>query len=285
MRILYIVWDQGVDYLSDTVLIGLVKNGHEVIDTNYREYLGPITDEQRANYYGRAFSIGGTLSAERKSLDRTNIEEKIKDKYFDLIIYGNPYRSFDYFDLVTSCYPKNRVVFLDGEDGGYINPFLIEHGRYFKREKTSSWYDTVPISFSMPKEKFFLNPIFEKTQFEAYITPLDKSTYIYTNEEDYYNDYRTSIYGYTMAKGGWDCMRHYEIVANGCLPFFNKYEDKPSYVMTKWPSDLQTEANYMYHNFTDDSYERAKKLTTEFTRYAYENLTCENVAKEMISKL
>lgn len=43
-----------------------------------------------------------------------------------------------------------------------------------------------------------------------------KNTYIFENEEEYYNDYKKSLFAITRKKGGWDCMRHYEILACGC---------------------------------------------------------------------
>jgi hypothetical protein len=28
-------------------------------------------------------------------------------------------------------------------------------------------------------------------------------------------------------KGGWDCLRHYEIIGNGCMPYFENIEKCP----------------------------------------------------------
>ena len=284
MKILYVTWSGGVDYLADTIMIGLVNNGHEVLDTNYCRHLGPLTDEERGLYYGRAFTVGNTLLAEREFIDRSNIEEKIRSKYFDIVIYPSPYRCLDYFNAVSESYDRNHVLILDGEDTQEINNNFLSYGIYFKRELCTNWYNVLPISFSFPKQKFFLGET-NKMKGEAFITPLDKNTYIYENEEDYYEDYRSSFFGYTMGKGGWDCLRHYEIVANKCIPYFNKYEGKPVYTMTNWPSDLQAEANYLFYHGDSQYYERIEKLTKEFFDYAYENLTCEEVAKRMINKL
>jgi hypothetical protein len=285
MKILFIC-DDSVDYLSDLILIGLVNNGHEVVDTKYRYYLGPIKDEERAQHYGKAFTISNNLSDDRKFIDRTNVKEKIISKFFDIIIYANPFRCTDYLDTVTDVYKKNEIVFLDGEDGNQIEQYYAERGIYFKREKISHFESSYPISFSIPKKKIWLpKGIVQKERFYSHVNPTDKSTYIYDNEDDYYNDYRKSVFGFTMPKGGWDCLRHYEIIANYCLPYFNVYDTKPQYTMTNWPSDLQAEANYLYHTFDGKSYERISKLTQEFTKYALENLTSEKVAEKMLEKL
>src|SRR5208283_4616118 len=60
-------------------------------------------------------------------------------------------------------------------------------------------------------------------------------TYIYDNEADYYKGYQDSCFGVTMKKAGWDCMRHYEILANGCLPLFLDVHKIPPAVMTHLP--------------------------------------------------
>lgn len=285
MKILYVVWNQGVDYLADTVLIGLCNNGHEVVDSNHCWWLGPLTDEQRSTLYGRAFTIGNALSADREFVTRTDIEEKIRDRYFDIVIYGSVHRCLDYIDLVLQHYSRNEIIFLDGEDRHGIVSELINRGLYFKREIGALVNGILPISFSVPKAKFCTDTSVEKTKYEAYINPLDVRTYVYEKEEDYYTDYQSSVFGYTMPKGGWDCMRHYEIVANRCIPYFNLYESKPTYTMANWPSDLQAEANQLRFYDGENLFDRANSLTNEFFNYAYENLTCEAVAEKMLNRL
>jgi hypothetical protein len=38
-----------------------------------------------------------------------------------------------------------------------------------------------------------------------------------------------------MMKAGWDCLRHYEIMANWCLPYFRAFEACPPTIMAKLP--------------------------------------------------
>lgn len=98
-----------------------------------------------------------------------------------------------------------------------------------------------PISFSIPEEKI-VHTIPEKHKKFAFIDPRDISTYIYDNEQSYYRDYRTSVFGHTMKKAGWDCLRHYEILANGCIPWFHKLDECPPQTMTHFPKSLVKEA-------------------------------------------
>src|SRR5579862_7558259 len=76
-----------------------------------------------------------------------------------------------------------------------------------------------PLQFGIPESKI-VRGIPKKDRDFAFIIPRQLETYIYTEEADYYRDYQRSYFAITCAKGGWDCMRHYEILANGCIPYF-----------------------------------------------------------------
>ena len=60
-----------------------------------------------------------------------------------------------------------------------------------------------------------------------------------TEEKLYKQAYRDSYFGITKKKAGWDCMRHYEIIANGAVPFFTSNFDRcPSKTLSHWPKHL-----------------------------------------------
>jgi len=42
---------------------------------------------------------------------------------------------------------------------------------------------------------------------------------------------------------GWDCMRHYEIIKAGAIPYFPDIGEKPPLTMVEYPSKLQHYAN------------------------------------------
>lgn len=129
-------------------------------------------------------------------------------------------------DDVAKSYPKDKVVFLDGEDHTNMKTGLLGQGLYFKRELVSE--SAFPISFAVPEEKFVIGPEHvKKVRETATIYPGRKNTYIYSNEQDYYEGYRESMFGVTFKKAGWDCMRHYEIIMNACLPYFKGIERLP----------------------------------------------------------
>lgn len=105
-----------------------------------------------------------------------------------------------------------------------------------------------PITFSFPEEKI-IREIPVKTKLMSSLIPGNLSTYIYANETDYYNEYRQSLFALTTKKSGWDCMRHYEIIANGCIPYFPNIEQCPPNTMALLPKDLLKEGNLLYEKY------------------------------------
>jgi hypothetical protein len=50
------------------------------------------------------------------SVDRENIEDKIRERYFDLIVYGSFNRCKEYLNLVLENYEKDEVFIVDTDD-------------------------------------------------------------------------------------------------------------------------------------------------------------------------
>lgn len=107
-----------------------------------------------------------------------------------------------------------------------------------------------PITFSIPEEKI-VKTFPGKTKLLSDLIPGKIETYIYHTEEDYYNEYKQSFFAITIKKAGWDCMRHYEIMANGCLPVFLDIEGCPENTMKLLPKDLFIAANKLYEKMKD----------------------------------
>lgn len=76
----------------------------------------------------------------------------------------------------------------------------------------------------------------------APLIPSVKNTYTYANESTYYDMYASSKFCLTMKKEGWDCLRHYEIIAAGCVPYFLSIDKMPNDVMGSFPKALVREA-------------------------------------------
>lgn len=107
-----------------------------------------------------------------------------------------------------------------------------------------------PISFSIPETKI-VTSVPNKTKMLSDLIPGNKDTYIYYTEEDYYDEYKKSMFALTFKKGGWDCMRHYEILACGCIPFFPDINLCPNYILYFLPKDLIIKGNMLYYEYKD----------------------------------
>lgn len=233
MKILFLSQGAGIDYACDGVFHGLRQLfGPDVVDANRLWYLyNSISAEDKAKQYGKGFTLAGLI--EEGDVDRTDLLSKIRHCYFDLIVYGSIQRNSDLLFEVLEHYPRERIVFIDGEDIPMYLRELPQRGLYFKRELHTPQDYVYPIQFGIPEEKI-LGPL-PKTKMTSYIDPMNPKTYIYDREEDYYKDYRESLFGRTMRKAGWDCMRHAEILACGCLPVFENLEHCPPTIMVDLP--------------------------------------------------
>jgi hypothetical protein len=87
-----------------------------------------------------------------------------------------------------------------------------------------------------------LLPLDTKTRAFSDLVPGKPATYVYDTETAYYDQYAASYYAFTWKKAGWDCMRHYEILAAGALPYFTDLSDAPPGVMPGFPRDLVLQA-------------------------------------------
>ena len=236
------------DYMSDLLLHGLRQLlGAQVIDYpgSWYMYSDEILNRQfdKNKLWGKGLTIKNTLN-NYNSIDRTDIEKKIQNKYFDLVIYGSIRRSDLFLESVIKY--NNKFLFIDGEDDNYIDERYSNSGLYFKRELVNNKSNLIPISFAAPKEKI-LKDINEKPiNLLAPLIPGRLSTYIYEDEKTYYNMYANSIFGITNKKLGWDTLRHYEILMNGCIPLFLNIEDCPKLTLTTLPKDRLLN---IYNNF------------------------------------
>lgn len=93
------------------------------------------------------------------------------------------------------------------------------------------------LGYAYPDE-LFLNFIPDKSQVWAEIIPGFRETYRFNNEEDYYKSYQDAKFAFTWKKGGWDCLRHYEIIANACLPVFRDIDKCPNGTLDHLPKEI-----------------------------------------------
>jgi hypothetical protein len=289
MKVLFISKAELPDFQCDMVFHGLRSLlGPECVDANHMWYMYSDTMKEYWNSrvpnngksYGNGFTLYGLL--DNINVDRTDISNKIKNKYFDKIVYGSITRCQDYFTEVTANYDKTDIILIDGEDNTNIDLKFFGAGIYYKRELVSKPSEILkPINFSIPKE-LIVNEIPVKIKDYASIIPGDISTYIYDNQSEYYTDYQESYYGVTFKKGGWDCLRHYEILMNGCIPYFTDLENCPEYTMTLFPKMLIRQNNqYLISNGLSENYMQEANRLLQYTK---KYLTTEYISKLILNE-
>lgn len=238
----------GACYLTDMLFHGLKQRfGDDVVDYErswwmYEGDFGPGKFDPDI-YCPRGFTIYRTLGDDG-GVDRTDIESKIRNKYYDLVIFGYTHYGLrpGSWELVTEYYPPNQIAWIDGGDlWSDLQSNRIGKCVYFKREVHQLLPGIHPINFAMPAEK--IGTVYrEKTNYLAPMDPRNKASYIYDHERPYYEQYASSLFGVTTKKNGWDCVRHYEIMANNCIPLFLDINDCPEHIMTSLPKDPIKEA-------------------------------------------
>jgi hypothetical protein len=172
---------------------------------------------------------------------------------------------------------------------GLVAPRAWRRATYFKRELTprTTWFRSYllvapplaerigpprairPISFGIPPEKLVAAVPEKRKDFtEHVIDPevaarLDRSTsYAFYDEAAYYEDLRASRFGVTTKRGGWDCMRHYELAASGCVLCFRDLDAKPP---TCAPHGLHA-GNALIYRDADDLLARVEALSADEER-------------------
>jgi len=238
------------DYLGDLTLHGFRElYGEDVIDYPGSWHLYKDEAEKRKInkdiIWGRGFTYTNILN-NFDNINREDIKNKIKSNYFELIVYGSIRRSDLFLDIAVNS--KSKIIFIDGHDDTYIEKKFLKHGLYFKREYIETTKNVESINFSVPKSKILKSIDIKPIHLVAPLIPGKSKTYIYKNEEDYYKMYQKSIFGITYKKTGWDCMRHYEILMNGCLPLFLDIENCPDLTMKNLPKKkiIEIKKNYEF---------------------------------------
>jgi hypothetical protein len=231
------------DLLEVCVLNGL-RNiiGDQCIDIPRKKVMyHDWSDTKREELHGRGFTLYTHPIVDIKNRNTDSI---------DVILYGDGhiYGESDDLELNKLC---NNIWHLDGHDlyGSAPKKIIFENEeiiatqfeKCFKRELVEEGLRNVfPTGFGIPS--YHIKPInlenkaqlYQKTVPDAALfKPVhdlgSRNHHKFTVEEDYYQDLQTSWFGLTCKKGGWDCLRHYEILMTGTLLLFRDYNKKPKF--------------------------------------------------------
>lgn len=224
------------DYLELSLIYGLRK----VLGDNFVEYpkkkilYGDFSESPIELLHGKGFTLC-TDAIEDTSYDRNTIN--LSD--FDIIIMGSGHIYNENVQIKHS-----NIWYTDGNDlYGNAKRLINYNGetiigcqfleKCFKRELVEDFPSVYPTGFGIPKCKIqplnlnIKNKLFQSTA-PSEACFYENSNYKFNNEFDYYKDMQESWFGLTCKKGGWDCLRHYEIIANSSVILFKNYNKKPS---------------------------------------------------------
>lgn len=267
------------DYLADSLLHGLISLGLEVVDYPSKQVL--YVDHQscatvpQLSVRGHGFTLYGLL--EHRPVDRSFVIQRLESGWFDLVVIGQIWRQWGQLLDLASLLQTVPVVLLDGDDDTRLfhrsgtrirrygwQPFPIRSGRcfYFKRElivdsNQDRWCTVAPASFSIPAQKIRQYDLSIKTQrLSRHCVDPEvaracglSTSYAFASEDAYYDDLSRSRFAVTTKRGGWDCLRHYEIAAAGTLPCVRQLEAKP---VASAPHGLEAGVNCIsYQNRSD----------------------------------
>lgn len=145
-----------------------------------------------------------------------------------------------------------------------------------------------PLSYSIPDEYVIdLENMCEKKHIIADLIPGKIMTYRFgvNDEPEYYKMYKESLFAFTCKKGGWDCLRHYEIMASGCIPIFEDLEKCPKDTLTTFPKDLIIESNKKLLPWKDEYKDEYKSYVDKMLNHVKNNCTTSANAKYFIDKM
>lgn len=287
------------DYLQDSIIHGFkMLLGKDAVEFPTKLIL--YDDYKNSNKIrGGGFTLYKLIDHNLKPNLNLDIEEMIEENFFDLIVFSSIYRQYDVFYKYYRLLKRKKVWVFDGEDTSVIFPYYMRFYKellffskphfdffYFKRELYENSYNRIhilsnftlnknkflnnikTISFSIPQEKIVKNIPHKTKLFTSHIVDEEVSTkvglnqgaYLFSEEKDYYFDIQTSKFGITMKRGGWDCLRHYEIAANGTIICFKNLEKKPIY----------SAPHGLVHGYNCISYETYEDLMNKISNVTYD---------------
>lgn len=181
---------------------------------------------------------------------------------------------------IVEFFNSKGINYYFGHPDGMIS-FLTDE---ISKDTSSNDYVFL-ISYSFPEEKI-TKLKYKKNRILARIIPGIKNSYIYDDKNSYYKSYRDSYFGLTTKKGGWDCLRHYEIIANNCIPYFPDLELCPKMTLHSFPKDIILETNEMFEQFSIGNINHYvwSRQQKQLFRYMNDFLTTEVVAMYLVNK-
>jgi hypothetical protein len=316
------------DFLSDSFLIGLkTLFGEKVFEYPTNQFVYKSNDADVTQMHGIGFTLYGTLdSRDCFAFDESmNLEEFdlviFGDIYRQSDLYLKWHKQLTRKQTIIldgedtpAIWPYYRAPWK--KPYSFFCPKPHKRFSYFKREIIAKrtnyyrFYKLIPkfltgfiplptiheISFSIPESKIQTEIIPKTKLFAKHIVDEEVSRqvegsmtkYAFQHEKDYYDDLNSSKFGITTKRGGWDCLRHYEIAANNAIVCFRNLNEKHDSCA---PHGLKDGYNCIDYSNYADLMQKINSLTDEDYRKTQANsiewaksYSCQNVVKRTIEK-
>jgi len=157
--------------------------------------------------------------------------------------------------------------------------FWLFPAKYLSDEQNAR---ILPLGYCYPDELFVDLPE-EKPLIWAEVIPGFRETYRFKDSDAYYRSYQHARFGFTWKKGGWECLRHYEIIANGCFPVFRDLDQCPADTLAHLPKPLLLQGlkELLPWRNTPEQQARYREYSADLLTHAKENSSCSAVAKKL----
>ncbi len=232
-----------------TILNGMRKLiGDDCIDIPRKSVCyHDFSEISKSSLHGRGFTL---LSHPIPDING-NLRAHYKELEFDAVLVGHGHLYGEGIGSRLEGVKTKAIWILDGHDLFGKAPRLIQYngvpviGVQFRNSFKRELVENVPIEFNVfptgfgipievvrPINLSMKTQLFQKTApsrslFGANMELGTRSHHIFDNETEYYDDLAQSWLGLTCMKGGWDALRHYEIIAAGTLVLFRDFDSKP----------------------------------------------------------
>jgi len=144
----------------------------------------------------------------------------------------------------------------------------------------------IPLSYCIPDE-CIVTEIPEKKHLWAEVIPDFKETYRFgpEQESEYNQMYRESRFAFTWKKGGWDAIRHYEIIANGCIPVFRDLNSCPEKTLITFPKSIVLNAMKDLIPWKDEYIPKYNSYVLQLLEWCRNHMSCSANARYFIQSL
>lgn len=163
---------------------------------------------------------------------------------------------------------------------------IEDHPRRWWAGMTACERSIWPLPYGIPRQKITAAAPTRKKHILADLVPGLPETYRFGpgQERQYYDMYRDSYFALTGPRGGWECLRHYEILAAGCIPLFPDLEECPAESLASYPKRAVAAAARELLPWREKHAPRYFTHLRRLLDYTRTHLTCEALAEYFVSR-